>query len=442
VVASLRTQLWFWLSGLLTVAGLLAAAFSFWTAQDEARSFFDNQLRLMAIHVGDPATPAVAAPTQVPGDHDPEDDFLVQVWDAGGTQVRSSLPLVDVPAGDKTGFSDVSSASGRWRTYTLKAPSRTVQVSQQSVVREELASDAALRSLIPVAVSIPLSWLLLSLVINRVLRRVDVVANRLAARKPGDWQPIPLADVPTDFAPLVTAANDLLSRLQGALSAQKRFVSDAAHELRTPLAALQIQIGNLRKAPGTELPARIDELERGVRRASQLTRQLLNLARSGETPDRPLVTVDLVELARSVMAEVLPLADHRRQDLGLVQSDPAEIEGDADDLRVLMGNLLENAIRYTPDEGVVDLAILAAAGSIAIEVRDSGPGIEPGLLEDVFQPFRRAAEPGVEGSGLGLTIARRIAEQHGAVITLSNRQDRAGLVARVTFNRPVSVTAR
>lgn len=441
-MTSLRTQLWFWLLALMTLAGLLAASFAYWSAQDEAKGFFDNQLRLMAIYVGDPV--GAAAPAATTADDadpaDPEDNFLVQVWDGTGRLVRSSLPSETLAAAGKTGFSDTTSASGSWRTYTLVAANRTVQVSQQSVVRAELASDAAWRSLVPVAVVIPLSWLLLSLVINRILRRIDAVAGRLATRRPGDWEPIPLSDIPTDLAPLVTAANDLLGRLETALSAQKRFVSDAAHELRTPLAALQIQIGNLRNASGAEMPARIEELERGVRRATQLTRQLLTTARTEDIANKQPVAIDLVDLARIAIAEVLPLADHRHQDLGLVQADSATIDGDSDDLRVLVGNLLENAVRYTPDSGIVDVAVIAAGGEIALEVRDTGPGIDPALLDEVFQPFRRAADPGVEGSGLGLTIARRIAERHGAIITLSNRPDRTGLIARVTFNRPHSVT--
>ncbi len=439
-MTSLRTQLWFWLLGLMTLAGLLAATFAYWSAQDEAKGFFDNQLRLMAIYVGDPVGAAAAPVADNADPGDAEDNFLVQVWDGGGRLIRSSLPSEKLAAAAKTGFSDTASTSGSWRTYTLVAANRTVQVSQQSIVRAELASDAAWRSLVPVAVVIPLSWLLLSLVINRILRRIDAVADRLAARRPGDWEPIPLTDIPTDIAPLVTAANDLLGRLETTLSAQKRFVSDAAHELRTPLAALQIQIGNLRQASGAELPARIDELERGVRRATQLTRQLLTTARTEDMSTKPPTAIDLVDLARTAIAQVLPLADHRHQDLGLVEANPATVQGDADDLRVLVGNLLENAVRYTPDGGIVDVAVLATGGEAAIEVRDTGPGIDPAMLDEVFQPFRRAAEPGVEGSGLGLTIARRIAERHGAIITLNNRKDRSGLVARVTFNRPHSVT--
>ena len=176
-MTSLRTQLWFWLLGLMTLAGLLAATFAYWSAQDEAKGFFDNQLRLMAIYVGDPVG---AAPAMVVADDadpvDVEDNFLVQVWDGGGRLIRSSLPSEKLAAAAKTGFSDTASTSGSWRTYTLVAANRTVQVSQQSIVRAELASDAAWRSLVPVAVVIPLSWLLLSLVINRILRRIDAVA--------------------------------------------------------------------------------------------------------------------------------------------------------------------------------------------------------------------------------------------------------------------------
>ena len=439
-MTSLRTQLWVWLLALLTVVGLAVAASSFWIVQDEANGFFDHQLRQIALNVGEGLPSAVTAADTSP--HDPEDDFAIQIWDASGVTNRQLTTSAPVPRGSTTGFSDFKSPVGDWRTYTLMGPARTVQVSQQRVVRDELANEAVWRSLLPIAVTIPLSWLLLSFVINIVLSHLDALAKSLAGRKANDTSPIPISGLPSEVTPLVVAMNELLGRLQDTLATQKRFVSDAAHELRTPLAALQLQIGNLRKvAVGDDAGSRFDDLERGVRRAAQLARQLLRLARYTEDEIKSqAVPVDLTELARVAIADLLPLADHRHQDLGLVRSDPAVVLGDPDDLRILFVNLLENACRYSPDGASIDVAVSADAGGATLEIRDPGPGIEADQLNLVFQPFHRAANANSEGSGLGLSIVARIAERHGASVALTNQTGRSGLVACVTFARHTMVT--
>ncbi len=440
-MTSLRTQLWGSLLALLTGVGLVMAVSTYWIVRDETNGFFDLQLRQIALDVGD-GSAALIAPAADAAPHDPEDDFEVQIWSSSGTPIRRAKSAVELPRRTATGFSDTATGVGAWRSYTLAGPARTVQVSQQRAVRDELVTDAVWRTLIPVAVTIPLSWLLLSLVINSILGRMDVLTQALSGRIPSDTSPLPVAGLPSEVTPLVAALNDLLRRLQGSLAVQKQFVSDAAHELRTPLAALQLQIGNLRKVvTGPEATTRIDELERGLRRATQLSRQLLRQARYDEDDLTPQeVPVDLKELTTSVIADLLPLADDRHQDVGLVRADRATVTGDADDLRILVGNLLENACRYSADGGVIDVAIKAEPHEIALEIQDCGPGIPPDQLELVFQPFHRAAPAGEDGSGLGLSIVARIAARHGAQVTLTNRTDRTGLVARVTWPRHTMVT--
>ena len=440
-MTSLRTQLWGWLLALLTGVGLIVALSTYWIVGTETNGFFDLQLRQIALDVGDGNTSVnIIAAEAAP--HDPEDEFAVQIWSSGGTPIRQAKSAPELPRGASTGYSDIVTDIRAWRSFTLVSPTRTVQVSQQRAVRDELVSEAVWRSLAPIAVTIPLSWLLLSLVINSVLGRLDVLTRALAARKPYDTTPIPVAGLPSEVSPMVTAVNDLLQRLHSSLAAQKQFVSDAAHELRTPLAALQLQIGNLRKVTtGPDATARIDELERGLRRATQLSRQLLRQARYNEDAiASQAVPVELSDLVTSVIADFLPLADARHQDLGLVRSDRAFVLGDADDLRVLLGNLLDNACRYSPDGGTIDIAVKALGGEVILEIQDNGPGIAADQLDLVFQPFHRAAPAGEDGSGLGLSIVARIAERSGARVTLANRTDRTGLVAGVTWPRHTMVT--
>jgi two-component system OmpR family sensor kinase len=438
---SLRTQLWMWMLCLLTSVGLVASGIFYWEVRDEAQGFFDQQLRLIALNV-DATGKNRASSANDASSHDPEDDFVVQIWDEAGNPVPTMAPGPAIPRGSATGFRNVTTDSGAWRCYTLVTGNSTIQASQQSVVREEMASDAAWRSLSPIAVSIPLSWLVLSLVINRVLGGLDGLARGLVKRRPLNRGPIPTENLPTEVQPLVAAMNEALKRLQDALSAQGRFVSDAAHALRTPLAALQLQVGNLRNvAEGQESARRVEELDLGVKRAIELARQLLLLARGRERGrGAPTGPVDLGDQAKSAIAELLPLSDHRRQDVGLVRCDSGLVMADAEDLRVLTNNLLDNAIRYTPIGGTIDISISASDSEMELQIRDSGPGIPEDQLDLVFEPFHRSPNPTVEGSGLGLSIVRGIAERYGAKVILSNRNDRSGLIASVALSRHFSVT--
>jgi two-component system OmpR family sensor kinase len=433
-MTSLRTELWIGMLSLLTSVGLVAAGFSYWNAGEEARGFFDQQLRLIALNVDVHGRDFTANIGDAPP-HDPEDDFVVQVWDQTGTPLRTMAPGPDIPKGGVTGFRDALIGSTMWRSYTLIRRRHTVQVSQQNDVREEMASEAAWRSLLPIAVTIPLSWLVLSLVINRALGRLDDLAQALSRRRALDRSPIPTEGVAKEVEPLVAAVNE-------ALTAQGRFISDAAHALRTPLAALQLQVGNLRKVTHSEeATRRIDELERGVKRAIELVRQLLRLARSHDRGLRSQVgQVDLCDHVRASIATLLPLSDDRGQDVGLVRCDPGVVFIDAEDLRVLIDNLLENAIRYTPLRGTIDISVAAGDHVMTFEVRDTGPGIPEDLLELAFEPFHRVGNLHVEGSGLGLSIIAGIAEQYGATINIANRTDRSGLIARVNFKCHLPVT--
>jgi len=433
---SLKSQLRLWVLGLLTVVGLMTAATSYWYTRAEMEGFLDHQLRQFAVNLG-PAGQALSPIADDPVPHDIEDDLNVQIWDSVGNALRSSIPQNDVPRQSVTGFTNTMAQSVGWRTYTIVTAKQTVQVSQQLAVRQELEQDAALRALIPMGIIIPLAWLLLGVVINRVLGGLDSVVARLAQQTPGQPAQIPASEVPAEIRPMVQAMNDLLQRLQQALAAQKRFMADAAHELRTPITALQLQIANLQRGESAgSSDTRMKDLDSGIRRASSLINQLLKVARyQSDDSKKDLKPVDLVVLVKTIIGDVVPIADHRGLDLGLLCADAATVLGDADDLRVLVGNFVENAIRYTPDGGIIDVAITTAEGNPVIEIKDTGPGIAPEKLEHVFEPFYRAAAPGVEGSGLGLSIASRIAERYGIGIELMNRSDRSGIVARIIFAR-------
>jgi len=429
---SIRRTAFLWLAGLMAVIGICAAASSYVLVQNEAADFLDNQLRQIALYVGDERSAPAAGPDSA-AQHDPEDDFIVQVWDASGLPLRQSHPAFGIARQPATGFNDIATGPDRWRVYTLAGPSRTVQISQDMRVRQELATTAALQAALPIIVLIPLSLLTLGWIIDRIMARLDRLAGAAAARDTAAEDPLPTGDVPTEVVPFVSAINLLLARLHALLERQRRFISDAAHELRTPLAALQIQIDNLRHDDRDgRFSERLAELEAGIGRATALVGKLLRLARYDAEEAAPAPQqIDLVQLSLDTVARLTPLAESRNIDLGITRQDRAIAIGTPADFEIILDNLVENAVRYTPPGGTVDVAVSVAGREACVEVSDTGPGIAEADLPRIFERFFRARPQDSEGSGLGLAIAKAAAERQGAQLTLAAREDGTGLVARI-----------
>jgi len=277
---------------------------------------------------------------------------------------------------------------------------------------------------------------LIWVVVGRGLRPLDAVARAMTTRTPVALGPLPTNGVPTEVAPLVRSLNDLLARLKRALDSQRDFIADAAHELRTPLAALSLQLQLARRAADAQSRGEaFGELERGLTRATHCVQQLLTLARQEPGGgDRPLMPVNLGDLVAKVVAEQLPLAEDRQIDLGVTPAARAvTVRGDAEALQILVSNLVGNAIRHTPSGGKVDVAVGDGADGVFVEVNDSGPGIPVEERERVFDRFYRRAQTDEPGSGLGLAIVRTIAERHQASVLL-DEADLGGLRARVRFD--------
>jgi two-component system OmpR family sensor kinase len=269
------------------------------------------------------------------------------------------------------------------------------------------------------------------------------IARQAAQQDEHTIHELTTANVPSEIAPLVGSFNSLLRRLRDAFATQRRFVQDAAHELRTPIAALGLQLENMRQDVTCEAAAdRFGHMEAGIRRASRLVDQLLRLSKQESAgADGPAI-VDLRAQLHESVNTLIGLADQRNIDLGLVAPEqgggPLTLHCAAGDLRSLVDNVIENALRYTPEGGVVDVRVLNEQGRLAVEVVDTGPGIPQELLPRVFDRFFRVPGNGSNGSGLGLAIAQAAAQRAGLLLTLRNRQDRSGLIARI---EPVAVSA-
>jgi two-component system, OmpR family, sensor kinase len=438
-VRSIRRELLVWLLLGIALAVAAAAVGTYWRARDEANALFDYQLKEMAASLTDAPFAAVPAGAGTIGAG--SDAMVVQIWDRNGVQLFLSQPHRVLPQNAQLGFTTLSTDSGPWRVFSALAAEQVVQIAQPMSARRELAASMALRTIMPLLAVLPFLAILIWFTIARGLKPLDRVAAAVARRSPTLLEPLPETDLPREVQPLVGALNDLLSRLRHTLDAQRAFVADAAHELRTPLTAVHLQAQLAERATtGAERAAALGELKGGLERATRLVEQLLTLAR--EEPgvsEVPPASVDLAALAREVIADLAPLAGAKGIDLGLSSTAASMVKGDADALRTLISNLVDNAIRYTPAGGRVDVALADDAGSVVLTVRDSGPGIAVEDRERVFDRFYRGSGAGgIRGSGLGLAIVKRIAERHRAGVELGPGIDGRGLGVTVRFRQPIS----
>ena len=430
---SIRHTLLLWLFAGLSAGIALAAALLYLQTRDEANRIFDYQMQQLAASLPSQSF----APVSPRRYEDPgmEKQIVIQIWGENGIRIYQSHERPALPQRAELGFSNVTTSDGTWRVYSALQGDTVVQVAQPLRVRRELAADMALRTVAPLCILFPFLGLLVWVAVSRGLAPVRDVAAEVQARDAGSLTPVADADLPEEIRPLTHALNDLLVRLDRAIDAQRAFIADAAHELRTPLTALKLRIQLAERAEDeASRAAAFAELKQGYERAIRMVQQLLTLARQEPgASTRQAHPVDLAALARGVVADFAPAADTKKIDLGLHAEDGVAVEGDAETLRILLNNLIDNAIRYTPEGGRVDVAVAPGTTTCTLTVQDSGPGIPEDELSRVFDRFYRVAGTGVEGSGLGLAIVKQIATAHHAEVRLYNT--RPGLCATVTFPR-------
>jgi two-component system OmpR family sensor kinase len=432
-MTSIRRQLLLWLLSGLALAVVAAGVRIYTQTLAEANELFDYHLTQMAASL--PNDSFGPLPPSSSNELEAEDGLVVQIWDRNGLQLYFSRPASKLPQRAELGFSTVETPRGSWRVYSALEQNNVVQVAQPMSVRQELAAGMALRALVPLLLLLPVLGILIWLTVGRGLRPLDEMASALGRRTPDSLDALPQGGLPVEIRPLVQAVNDLLARLARALESQKAFVADAAHELRTPLTAVQLQIQLAERAKtDEERQTAFAQLKQGQSRAAHLVQQLLTLARQ-EPGVAPQVhsPVDLAQVMRLVVSEHAPLAADRNIDLGISHEEQARISGDFEALRVMLGNLVDNAIQYTPPGGTVDVALSLRDGNAVIEVSDTGPGVPEEDRERVFDRFYRRDTAHTSGSGLGLAIVKNIADRHHAGILLQNRGPGPGLRVYVTF---------
>ncbi len=436
---SLRRRLLGLLLGGVAAAWLATMVFSYIDAHHEVDELFDAQL-------------AQAAQTLLAlAGHDEGDDIedlgdvahkyqrrlRFQIWRGDGELLMRSKNAPETALTATDGFSETRGDDGHWRHFSQWNEERSlqVQVSENHHIRDDLIGHIAWRLLFPALFGLPLIGLWVWLATRHGLASLDGIARQIASRAPQQLQPLTPATAPEEIRTMLEALNGLFQRVETALEAERQFTADAAHELRTPLAALQAQLQVARRARDSEERDRsLAQLQSGLTRASHLVDQMLQLARldpeSGLPDPQP---VDLAILAEAVCADLGPLILDKNLDFALDAAPGCSVTGQAEWLRVLIRNLVDNAIRYTPAGGTLRVSVSRAAGQCRLCVSDSGPGIPAGERDAVLRRFHRLDQGTQPGSGLGLAIVARIAELHGAELDLSLAEDLHGLQATVVW---------
>jgi two-component system OmpR family sensor kinase len=441
---SLRARLLVSLLAAILLTALAQGWSAYRTARAEADQLFDVQMRQMAMSLRaglhSRAPDGLAAPPNDDSGRDTEGvGFVLQVWSADGIRVYQSSARDALPNRAVLGFSDVRAEGISYRVFSLQTPSQVIQVAQDMAIRREMAGGLALRTVAPIAVMAPVLMLLAWWVVGASLAPVARVRRQLALRQAEDLTPVSDAGLPDEIRPVVGELNLLLGRVRQAFDAQTHFVADAAHELRSPLAALQLQAQGLQRADSEAARAlAVQRLSAGIERAARLVEQLLALARqqASNASGAPMQPVALADLVREVIAEMSGdtlAAAPAGIDLGLTQADDGTVMGRDEALRVLLRNLLDNALKYCPAPGRIDVAVLREGQQLLLRVDDSGPGIPEAERARVLDRFVRLPGQAASGSGLGLAIVKAIADLHAASLSLQTAPTLGGLRVELVF---------
>jgi two-component system OmpR family sensor kinase/two-component system sensor histidine kinase QseC len=435
MLSSVRARLLTWILATLAFGALWMGVGAYRNVLHETEALFDYQLRQMALSLRDQGE---IAPAQASALADADFDFVVQIWSVDGRAIYASRRHDELPARAVLGLADISVRGKTWRSFSVATPNRVIQVAQPLQIRQRLAAEAAFRSVMPLLAVAPLMAIAVWWLVTLAFRPLQRVATGVRARDAESLAPLPLADLPDEVTPLVQALNALLQRLDASFGAQRAFVSDAAHELRSPLTALRLQIGQLRRSPDAAArEAALEALSAGVERAVRLVEQLLTLARSepGARQDK-FEAIELGELVRQAVADTVPYAASRSTELELDAQEGVMLQGDPVGLTALARNLADNAVRYAPSASHVQIRVAMDGGRPTLRVDDAGPGIPPADRERVFDRFYRREADGegeaAQGTGLGLAIVKRVAERHGASVTLGD-SPLGGLRVEVRF---------
>lgn len=415
---SLKHQLNWQILGFASLFSVLATLISGWLAFEEGRDLQDSLL----VHISNIVDAHTVGRPQLGGDIDPDERIIYQRLVSNEPQANTgnSLPI---PTALPSGFHVLQFNNITWRVYIFKPQNAEYRyaISQQTEFRDEIARNSAIQTLVPILALTPLLMLLINYLINRNIQPINDLAKSLGSSHQSQIIDISNTVIPTELVPFIESINSLLSRLNRSIYKHRRFVSDAAHAMRTPITGLKLMSENLHQArtPEENLQRAV-LLQKGINRTERLVQNLLNLARLQNTTAQKTSTVDLLNITHSVIEQLYPLAEAKQIDLGLLRKESIIVQDQSDSLFILVFNAIDNAIRYTPTGGRVDISIYSNDTHAIFDVSDTGIGMSEDVLTNAFEPFYRQEQNTQGGTGLGLAISAEIATLLNGSIALSN----------------------
>lgn len=437
---SLEWRLSVVLGAIVAVCGVVAAALSFWFAFEEADEQQDSQLIQIASLVDEGSIGE--GPKQPVTRIDEDAETRVVILPLGGASGASATRYgISIPVDIAPGTHTIDIEGVAWRVFVQGKGAQRFAVAQRTIVRDEIAFGSGRRTLISLLVLIPLLVLIVRYVVRKAFASLRATAREVDDADASTMKPLRTDGMPSEVIPFADAINRVMSRLRALLEENRRFIADAAHELRSPVAALLIQADNVEHAEMSgDARHRLASLRQGLARMTKLLDQLLDLARQNADQSRDLMAVQLDDVVRSAIEDVLPLAQRKGVDLGVVRIEPTPVWGARQRLYSLARNAIDNAVRYTPASGAVDVAVWANDQVATMVVEDTGPGLSDEELARVFDPFYRVLGNAEHGSGLGLAIVARVASVTGGTVQLTRRAGGASGL-RFEYRQPLHMVS-
>ncbi|MCX0501773.1 ATP-binding protein [Erwinia billingiae] len=435
---SVQVRLSFGLCTAIMLVAILTGGIAFFSALDEAHELPDSSLSQIAELAKNGVVAVRNSNLISPPLHDErESRIIVHFMFHPARPTQGPLQGFTLSWQLAEGFHTLHTNGHAYRVLIRQLDANTkVGVAQRVSVQDEVAMAGALRTLLPFFILIPVLLFMVADLVKKIFRPIRQLSIAVHNRSEQDTTPLETEDQPREIVPFIHAINRLLERVSLSVEAQRRFVADAAHELRSPLTALSLQAESLSTA---ELPEdsrkRVSRMQEGMQRTKNLLEQLLSLARAqlrSADPAQDKQPTMVNQVVRQVIADLLPLAEKKQLDLGMLEDSDVTVACQPLELFAVVKNLVDNAIRYTPEFGRIDLQILASQGRVLIEIEDSGPGIAAEKRQRVFDAFYRIEGSEETGSGLGLSIVRTLLDRmQGEILLGPAERSTTGLNVKV-----------
>lgn len=427
---SLQKRLIIYISLFSVVLGCVLIFAAYRIALEEINEVLDKQMQSLAERIAENHPEPLQSEIDL-GKQYSEEDLFVDIWSYTDTTLHPQDVLV--ASVKKAGFYTHQTPYGTWLTYIIPGDQLQIQVSQQKNVRQDLALELAVNMFLPYVLFLPFAIFGLSWVIRRNFQPLIDFKTELASRKAQELKPIEMKEYPLELEPTIQEMNYLFGRISLAQQEQRQFVADSAHELRTPLTALNLQLQILlQQFPQSDA---LHNLSLGILRMQHLVNQLLSLAKQDVTEGltEPVQSLSLNQMTVACIEQLIQLALQKEIDLGVEQQQELLIQGQASALHSIIYNLIDNAIKYSPEHGVINVSILQQGQQAILQIEDSGAGIDPAQFNQIRQRFYRVHNHAEIGSGLGLSIVDKATERLGGTLEFSKSSSLGGLCVQVKF---------